>query len=228
MADDRASRNGQVGRDLDRPTSDATPVTEQSEQLKRAKRSLRHEVRALRDALAPEQRERATAAIHDRALAEIARAGPPATVMAFWSFGSEVATAPLIERLALLRYRVALPRIVDGDLQARLYRPGDPVTETSFGAKEPEGGSVLDPRDLDVILTPGLGFDRRGYRVGYGKGYYDRFLARTDPSAMRMALCYALQVIDNVPAAPFDLPVDVIVTEEERIDCSGARTGAPG
>ena len=61
-------------------------MSEQSEQLKRAKGSLRREVRALRDALAPEQRERAAALIHDRALAEIARVGPPATVMAFWSF----------------------------------------------------------------------------------------------------------------------------------------------
>lgn len=203
-------------------------MTEQSEQLKRAKRSLRREVRALRDALPPEQRERAAAAIHERALAEIARVGPPATVMAFWSFGSEVATAPLIERVVLRGHRVALPRIVAGDLQARLYRPGDPVTETSFGAREPEGGSVVDPEDIDVVLTPGLAFDRRGHRVGYGKGYYDRFLARTGPSATRMALCFALQVIEDVPAAPFDLPVDVIVTEEERIDCSGARAGSPG
>ena len=202
-------------------------MTEQSEQLKRAKRSLRREVRALRDALPPEQRERAAAAIRDRALAEIARAGPSATVMGFWSFGSEVATAPLIERLAVLGYRVALPRIAHGDLQARLYRPGDPVTETSFGAKEPEGGSVLDPADIDVVLTPGLAFDRRGYRVGYGKGYYDRFLARTGPFAKHVALCFALQVIEDVPAAPFDLPVDVIMTEEERIDCSGARAGSP-
>jgi 5-formyltetrahydrofolate cyclo-ligase len=137
-------------------------VSEQSDQLKRAKGSLRREVRALRDALPPEDRERAAAAIHDRALAEIARVGHPATVMAFWSFGSEVPTAPLIERLSLRGDRVALPRIVAGDLEARLYRPGDPVTQTPFGAREPEGGSVLDPGDIDVVLTPGLAFDRRG------------------------------------------------------------------
>jgi 5-formyltetrahydrofolate cyclo-ligase len=202
-------------------------VSEQSDQLKRAKGSVRHEVRALRDALPPEDRERAAAAIHDRALAEIARVGPAATVMAFWSFGSEVPTAPLIERLSLRGDRVALPRIVDGDLEARLYRPGDPVTETPFGAREPEGGSVLDPGDIDVVLTPGLGFDRRGYRVGYGKGYYDRFLARTGPPTRHMALCFALQVVEAVPAASFDLPVDVIVTEEERIDCAAARRGSP-
>jgi 5-formyltetrahydrofolate cyclo-ligase len=202
-------------------------VSEQSEQLKSAKGSLRREVRALRDALAPEQRERAAAVIHDRALAEIARVGPPATVMAFWSFGSEVPTGPLIERLSLRGDRVALPRIVDGDLEARLYRPGDPVTETPFGAREPEAGSVLDPGDIDVVLTPGLAFDRLGYRVGYGKGYYDRFLGRTGPRATRMALCFALQVVEAVPAASFDLPVDVIVTEEERIDCVGARTRFP-
>jgi 5-formyltetrahydrofolate cyclo-ligase len=202
-------------------------VSEQSDQLKRAKGSLRREVRALRDALVPEDREPAAAAIHDRALAEIARVGPVATVMAFWSFGSEVPTAPLIERLTLRGDRVALPRIVDGDLEARLYRPGDPVTETPFGAWEPAGGSVLDPGEIDVVLTPGLAFDRRGYRVGYGKGYYDRFLARTGPPTRPMALCFALQVVEAVPAASFDLPVDIIVTEEERIDCAAARWGSP-
>ena len=202
-------------------------MSEPSEQLKRGKRLLRREVRALRDALAPEQRERAAAAIHDRALSEIARVEPPATVMAFWSFGSEVATGPLIERLSLRGDRVALPRILDGELEARRYRPGDPVTETPFGAKEPEGGSVLDPADIDVVLTPGLAFDRRGYRVGYGKGYYDRFLARTGHGTTRLALCFALQVVEAVPAASFDLPVDVIVTEQERIDCAGARTTSP-
>jgi 5-formyltetrahydrofolate cyclo-ligase len=203
-------------------------MSEPSEQLKRAKRSLRREVRALRDALASEQRERAAAAIQDGVLAEIARVGTPATVMAFWSFGSEVPTGPLIERLSLRGDRIALPRIIDGELEARLYRPGDPVTETSFGAREPEGGSVLDPGNIDVVLTPGLAFDHRGYRVGYGKGYYDRFLARTGPRTTRMALCFALQVVEAVPAASFDLPVDVIVTEEETIDCADARTSAPG
>lgn len=202
-------------------------MTEQSEERKRAKKSLRREIRAMRDALAPEQRERAAAAIHERALAEITRSRAPATVMAFWSFGSEVETAPLIERLALRGDRVALPRIVDGALQARLYRPGDPVTETSFGAKEPKGGLVLDPKDVDLVLTPGLAFDRRGYRVGYGRGYYDRFLAQTGAHTVRMGLCFAVQVLEDVPATSFDLPVDVIVTEEERIDCTGARTGSP-
>lgn len=199
-----------------------------SERLRHAKRSLRREVRARRDALTREQRDHAAAAIHERALAEIARIGPRVTVMAFWSFGSEVPTAPLIERLSLQGDRVALPRIVEGDLQARLYRPGDPVTQTLFGAKEPEGGSVLDPEDLDVVLTPGLAFDRRGFRVGYGKGYYDRFLSRTGGHTRRLALCFALQVVEDVPAASFDLPIDVIVTEEERIDCARARTRSLG
>ena len=61
-------------------------------------------------------------------------------MLAFWSFGSELSTAPLIERLHGSGTRSALPRIVDGELEAADYRPGDPVTETSFGAFEPVGG----------------------------------------------------------------------------------------
>ena len=199
------------------------PVSDSSERLKRAKRSVRSRVRALRDAVPPERREVAAAAIRERALEEIARNGTPAMVMAFWSFGSEVSTAPLLERLSRRGDRVALPRIVGTDLQARLYRPGDRVTATSFGAMEPEGGAVVDPKEIDVVVTPGIAFDRRGYRVGYGKGYYDRFLSLTGARAVRLALCFALQVLEDVPAASFDLPVDVIVTEEERIDCAEVR-----
>jgi 5-formyltetrahydrofolate cyclo-ligase len=198
-------------------------VTDPSEHLKRAKRAVRRRVRALRDAMPPEHREPAAAAIRERALEEIARAGSPATVMAFWSFGSEVPTGPLLERLTRRGDRVALPRIVGSDLQARLYRPGDPVTATSFGAMEPAGGAFVDPKEFDVVVMPGIAFDRRGYRVGYGKGYYDRFLALTGARAVRLALCFAVQVLEDVPAASFDLPVDVIVTEEERIDCAESR-----
>lgn len=189
-----------------------------STELKRAKRAVRAEVLARRDALDPVERaemgERIVTRLLDLPELRAARA-----LMAFWSFGSEVPMDPLIARLVEAGVTVALPRIVDGHLEPRTWRPGEPVTETHFGAREPEAGRVLDPPELDVVATPGVAFDRAGGRVGYGGGFYDRFLPLT--SALRVAVAFGVQVVDApVPAAPFDLPVDAIVTETETIRCA--------
>ncbi len=138
------------------------------------------------------------------------------TIMLFSTFGSEVPTGPLIERLHERGVVIALPRIEDGQLVPIAYAPGDPTTTTSFGAEEPVDGKRLDPASIDVVAVPGVAFDRRGGRIGYGGGYYDRFL-RGLP-AFTTALVFAMQVMDEVlPAGRFDLPVAAIVTEDETI-----------
>jgi 5-formyltetrahydrofolate cyclo-ligase len=185
--------------------------------LKRAKRAARAEVLARRDALSPVERASMGERIVERflALPEMARVR---AVMAFWSFGSEVPRDPLIASLVEAGVTVALPRIVDGDIEPRTWRPGEPVTETHFGAREPEGGDVVDPADLDVVATPGVAFDRAGGRVGYGGGFYDRFLLRT--TAVRAAVAFGVQVVEGrLPGASFDLRVHLIVTESETIRC---------
>jgi 5-formyltetrahydrofolate cyclo-ligase len=193
-----------------------------SAELKRQKRAIRTEVRAARDALAPDERERRSLRIRDRFLA-LPELETASTVMLFWSFGSEVDTAPLLRSLVERGVMAALPRIVDGELEPRTYRPGDPVTETPFGACEPACGEVLDPPALDVIVTPGIAFDRAGRRVGYGGGYYDRFFGRTRPDSLRVGVAFEVQLVDgDLPGGHFDLPVHAIVTGSEVVRC---RTG---
>ena len=185
--------------------------------LKRAKRAVRAEVLARRDALDPVERAETGERIVTRLL-DLPELRAARAVLAFWSFGSEVPMDPLIARLVEAGVTVALPRIVDGHLEPRTWRPGEPVAETHFGAHEPEAGRVLDPPELDVVATPGVAFDRAGGRVGYGGGFYDRFLPLTP--ALRVAVAFGVQLVDApVPAAPFDLPVDAIVTEDETIRC---------
>ncbi len=188
-----------------------------SAELKRAKRAVRAEVLARRDALDPVERaemgERIVTRLLDLPELRAARA-----VMVFWSFGSEVPMDPLIARLVEAGVTVALPRIADGHLEPRTWRPGEPVTETHFGAHEPEAGRALDPAELDVVATPGVAFDRAGGRIGYGGGFYDRVLPLTP--ALRVAVAFGVQLVDApVPAAAFDHPVDAIVTETETIRC---------
>lgn len=190
-----------------------------SGELKRAKRTVRAKVRAARDAMLAAERADRSARIVDRALA-LPELRDRRVVMAFSSFGSEVDTWPLIHGLRELGLEIALPRIVDGELEARSYRPGDPLSEASFGALEPTDGRALEPAAIDAVLTPGVAFDRSGRRVGYGGGFYDRFLLRTRPDAPRIALAFDLQIVPGeLPGGAFDLRVDVVVTERGVMRC---------
>jgi len=186
-----------------------------SAQLKHAKRAVRKTVLARRDAMPPEQRAEASDAIaaHFLALDAVRRAR---TVMVFWSFGSEVATAPIIDALHGQDVTVVLPKILRGELQPRTWAPGEPLTTTPFGAREPTSGELVDPVSIDVIAVPAVVFDRMGRRVGYGGGYYDRFLPSTGPSCLRAGIGFALQLVDeDLPAGTFDMKVHLVVTDRE-------------
>lgn len=189
-----------------------------SHRLKQAKRALRREVLAARDALAEDDRVARGQAIVARFLGLPELAGAR-TVMVFWSFGSEVGTSPLIGRLVADGKIAAIPRIQDGEVAAVTYRPGDEVRPTTFGAFEPTGGRVLEVAEVDLVGVPGVAFDRAGRRVGYGGGFYDRLLARLREGVPAVALAFSLQLVPEVPAGPTDRRVDVIVTEDEVIRC---------
>jgi 5-formyltetrahydrofolate cyclo-ligase len=186
-----------------------------SSELKRAKRRIRRQVLAARDALPPEDRAAMGGRITDRflGLPEVEEA---TTAMLFWSFGSEVPTMRLIEQLHERGVAVALPRIEGADLVAVGFAPGDPTEPTSFGAREPAAGLSIARGRLDVVAVPGVAFDRAGRRIGYGGGYYDRLLRAT--GAVAVALAFDVQVLgEDLPAGGTDVDVDVILTESETI-----------
>jgi 5-formyltetrahydrofolate cyclo-ligase len=192
-----------------------------SGELKRAKRAVRWRVLAARDALPIDRRERLGLEVVRRFL-DLPEIRAAEIVLVFWSFGSEVPTMPLIDGLRSVGSRVALPRIVDGDLQARTYEPGDPLTATSFGALEPAAGVVLDPREIDAIAVPAVAFDREGHRVGYGGGFYDRFLTTIRDDAPAIGIGFELQLLppgQTLPAGHFDRRIDLVVTEREAVRC---------
>lgn len=191
--------------------------------LKRAKRDVRRRVLAVRDALPAAERERRGAAIAEGflALPEVVAAQ---IVLGFWAFGSEVATRPLLEALHGRGVRVALPRVVEGDLELLLWEPGAALAATAFGPMEPAGGAAVSPIEVDVVCTPAVAFDRWGARVGYGGGYYDRLFLRTRADALRAGIAFALQVLhEELPRGHFDQRVDAVVTEDGTIRCGRAR-----
>ncbi len=188
---------------------------EASHRLKGRKRAVRRAAIERRDLLSEDERSTKSERIVERVLA-LPEVGAAGTVMAFWSFGSEVQTSALIEQLHGSGTRVVLPRIAEGELEAVAYAPGDPVTATSFGAMEPAGADVVPAEDVDVVIVPGVAFDRRGGRVGYGGGFYDRLFSRA-PAVPAVAVAFAVQLVDEVPQGRSDSRVDVIVTEDEVI-----------
>jgi 5-formyltetrahydrofolate cyclo-ligase len=190
----------------------------ESGELKRAKRAVRRTVLGIRDAIPPAERERLAGPITARFL-DLPEVVSARSVMAFSSFGSEVPTIGVIDGLLARGVLVLLPAIVDGELEARRYEPGGEMTPTSFGALEPVGDAI-DPTVIDVVCTPAVAFDRSGNRVGYGGGFYDRFLPRTRPDTVRAGLAFERQVVDEeLPLGRSDQRVDVVVTESETIRC---------
>lgn len=87
---------------------------------------------------------------------------------------------------------------------------------------KPEECRELIDRELDLLIVPGLVFDRQGYRIGYGGGYYDRYLANVSPKVEKLSLAYSFQVMDeeSLPREAFDIPVDTIITDREIIVCN--------
>ena len=186
--------------------------------LRRAKAELRGRMRAIRDAIPPEERARRSLEIERRVL-DLSGASAAGTVLAFATMGSEVSTAGLLERWADRGLRVCLPVLVEPEMLAVTYRPGDPVQRAAYGADEPAGRDAVEPSEVDLAVTPGLAFDRDGYRVGYGGGYFDRFLAALRPDALAAGVAFHEQLVAAVPHGDGDVPVRFVVTDLETVAC---------
>ena len=122
---------------------------------------------------------------------------------------------------------MCLPRMLPGrQMEARLYDPERPMVQAELGVWEPDSGCPLVKReDMDLILVPALCYDRQGCRLGFGGGYYDRWLA--GDSTPRVGLCRRAVLQERVPAEPHDSRVDVLLTEEESLSfLSSAEGGA--
>ena len=144
-------------------------------------------------------------------------------VSGYRAFGPEIDAGPLMESFHLEQARLALPRVVGRGqpLAFHYWSPGDDLVKGPFGVEEPPAGSdIATPR---LVLVPLLAADRRGHRLGYGAGYYDRTLAalRERGSITAVGLCYDEQIIKSVPAGKYDQPVDWIVTELHAIRIGG-------
>lgn len=191
------------------------------EGLNQDKAALRERMRAIRRGIAPAGRTR-LAEEAARRLAELPELSKARLVMVFASFGAEISTEPAIARLAGRGRRLLLPYLVEGSMDAAEFDPGEPLEATAYGPKEPARRVAADPSAIDLVVVPGLAFDRAGHRLGYGGGHYDRYLGRLRHDALRVGICFHAQLVDLVPHGPADRRVHVVVTDREAIDCHTA------
>jgi 5-formyltetrahydrofolate cyclo-ligase len=143
------------------------------------------------------------------------------TVMFYLSYGSEVMTDAMISSSIEEDKTVAVPAIQtpgDGKMFAvKLLRLED-AYQSVYGIRQPEINreDMLEKGEIDLVFVPGIAFDYEGFRVGYGKGYFDRWLEGIPPEKA-VGIAYDFQLTDKMPAGKYDLPVGVIVTEKRII-----------
>jgi 5-formyltetrahydrofolate cyclo-ligase len=181
--------------------------------MREQKSSIRKILRERKDAMAPADRLAKSRAIC-RHLMTLIRSGE--TVMAYTSKEKEVNTVPIITSLLGRKNPVIVPIIVSGDVSLRLsyLRDLSVLVPSTFGVPEPIGSEIpAQGGDVDTIILPMLGFDRAGGRIGYGAGYYDRFLEKF-PGPRKIGIAFACQEIGALPLDGTDVRMDHIITEE--------------
>lgn len=184
------------------------------------KQTIRAERLAARDALDPAVRATASAAVA-RAVLALPGLGPGAIVSGFLPIRSEIDPRPLLDALHDRGATLCLPNVENGGLVFRAWFPGADLVKVGFGLlAPPPGAAVLDPTDM---LVPLAAFDRRGGRIGYGKGHYDVTIAAHIGRALTrtIGLAFAMQEVDIIPLEAHDRPLDLIVTESDTIVVRG-------
>ncbi|MDB4974253.1 MAG: 5-formyltetrahydrofolate cyclo-ligase [Myxococcaceae bacterium] len=195
---------------------------QEAEQLRAlAKEELRKRLAALRRTLGSPLRQ--TYAAQMCALLQQHEAFQRAQVVLFYSaLKFEIDPRAALERAWSLGKTVALPRTLAAtrEIVPHVYRPGDALAESGFVIQEPLiDAPEVSPEQVELVLLPGLGYDARGQRLGFGQGYYDRLLPRL-PRAVRIGLAYEVSLLAEVPNAAHDMPVDFVITERRVIQCA--------
>jgi len=190
------------------------------------KKRLRKLLRSQRRALSPTEVTAKSRLITER-LRTFVPFQQARTLVLYSADEQEVQTEIIWQEAVAQGKAVYYPRITGdrADLEFVRRYPGDRLIPGLFGILIPPGGDLLSGlQGTDIVLTPGVGFDRQGGRLGRGKGYYDRAFRGVLSGALRVALAYAFQVVSHIPTTPSDERVQYLMTEAEVIDCASAKS----
>lgn len=175
------------------------------------KRECREDVKKHLAVLTPLEYMEFNAAIHERFLG-LDRVRRAASIMIYYSIGNEVETVSIIQTLLAMGKTVSIPVCTPSrDLIAGLVTDVNQLVTTRLGLREPDPNGLKSPDLMDLIVVPGLAFDERGYRLGRGAGYYDRFLGGC-PNIYTLGFAYDFQVFPQIPTESHDTKMAGLIT----------------
>ena len=132
------------------------------------------------------------------------------TIYGYLPYNQEVRTVPILQKALLDGKHVAVPKVYGDEMRFIYLTDLSQVAPSSMGIPEPvEDGPVAEDKTA-LVLMPGIAFDVKGNRMGYGGGFYDKFLAQ-EPEHPTVALCYTFQMVDDIPTEEYDIPVDLVL-----------------
>ena len=173
------------------------------------KQELRRAIRARKRAMTEEDILRRSEILAEKfARSDAYRAAK--TIYGYLPYNQEVRTVPMLQRALEEGKRVAVPKVYGDDMKFIYLDDLSQVAKGYAGIPEPVADGPVAQDETALVLMPGLAFDRAGHRIGYGGGFYDKFLAR-EPHHPTVALCYDFQVMDRLETEEFDIPVDLVI-----------------
>ena len=175
------------------------------------KKELRRWVRdAKREVPLEEKKRRSKAVMEQVAQLEVFQQAD--TVLLYWSMDDEVYTHDFV-RQWYDKKCILLPCVDGDDLQLRQFTGAESMQPgPQFGIPEPVGPEYTTLEKVDMIVVPGVAFDRKRNRMGRGRGFYDRLLKST-PNAVKVGVAFDFQIFDAIPVEPFDVPMDAVITD---------------
>ena len=173
------------------------------------KKALRREIREKKRAMSVEEIEERSARLGEL-FAQTDAYRKAKTVYGYLPYNQEVRTVPILEQAIRDGKRVAVPKVY-GDTMRFLYLDDlSKVEKNEMGIPEPVADEPVADDETALVLMPGVAFDEAGHRIGYGGGYYDKFLA-AEPNHPTVALCYDFQMFAHLDTEEFDIPVDKVI-----------------
>lgn len=173
------------------------------------KKALRQEIREKKRQMSTEEIEKTSTRLGELFF-QSAYYQQAKTIYGYLPYNQEVRTVPMLERALADGKKVAVPKVHEDEMVFIYITDLTRVAKGYAGIPEPlEDGPVADDPTA-LVLMPGLAFDRQGHRIGYGGGFYDKFLA-AEPDHPTLALCYAFQMLDTLETEAFDIPVDCVI-----------------
>ncbi|HCW53189.1 MAG TPA: 5-formyltetrahydrofolate cyclo-ligase [Clostridium sp.] len=193
------------------------------EQISNNKKQIRREILEIRGNLSLEKKDNYDKIITDKFF-ESNYYKKADNIFIYISYGSEIDTKYIITRAIKEGKKIYVPRTEFSERLMNAVRINnfDNLIKSKYGALEPKKDKTfIDPNDLDLIVVPGVAFDKNGGRIGYGAGFYDRYFKRINDEnksrIMKLVLAYDFQLMDKVPTDKDDVSIDAVMTEKQFI-----------